>query len=85
MIEIFWVKDFKLPIKDASTAPDGVDRTALYKETGYFTVSWAYVSSFLHSNISYINREGAILCHTGYEINDLATKNRTFEMVPICY
>lgn len=68
-------KVYKLPIKKASIGQDVIDVTKLYNETGYFTYDPGFMSTAsCTSAITYIDGDGGILRHRGYEIKDLADK-----------
>ena len=78
ILEIDGKDTYELPIYDATEGPSVMDISALYKESGHFTLDPGFLSTAsCESKITFIDGGKGILRYRGYDIDDLAD-NRTY-------
>ena len=66
-------QEITLPVYEGTEGPDVIDISALYKETGYFTLDPGFLSTAsCDSSITYIDGDEGILRYRGYDIDELA-------------
>ncbi len=71
-------ESYDLPIHDATEGPSVMDISALYKESGHFTLDPGFLSTAsCESKITFIDGGKGILRYRGYDIDELAEK-RTY-------
>ncbi len=74
-------KQYKLPVVDASTGPNGIDVRKLLAESGYITFDPSYNSTgSCKSKITFIDGDAGKLMHRGYSIEELTTKSNFIEV-----
>lgn len=75
-------KQWKLPVVDASTGPNGIDVRKLLAETGHITFDPSFNSTgACKSKITFIDGDAGKLMHRGYSIEDLTQKSNFIEVM----
>lgn len=73
-------RTIELPVHGGTEGPDVLDISALYKESGQFTLDPGFLSTAsCESKITYIDGDKGILRYRGYDIADLADKSDFYE------
>ena len=76
-------RTLEMPIVTGSENEQGVDTSALRKETGFITLDEGFVNTgSTRSAITYLDGEAGILRYRGYPIEELASK---CDFVEVCY
>ena len=74
---------YTLPVVEGAIGPKAIDVSALYRETGFFTLDPGFTSTAsCRSAITFIDGDKGVLLYRGYPIEELAEHSRYLET---CY